>query len=115
MGTVMTPAFLLPRLRPDQRPSPTWYWMRTLYVARGEYAKIFLLALGVGLGLYGAAAFFRMSIMEHLANALVLSGLLWWAYSLWGLYRLYGPPAKTYIRRLIDMAGIAGPVKIAHF
>src|SRR5260370_36694254 len=47
------------------------------------------------------------------ALLLAAIGLLLLAYSLFGLYRMYGHPGVRYIRRLVELGGIKGKVTVA--
>lgn len=95
------------------RPSPWWYFGRAVYVSRRDYRRIFLwfLAAGFPLGIAGVAL--GRSILLELAYALALVGLFMLAYSLFGLYRMYGHPSKRYLARLLKLGGIHGAVTIA--
>ena len=44
-----------PPARPEQQPTPWWYFARAVYVSRRDYLKIFLvfIAIGIPLGLGG--------------------------------------------------------------
>jgi SAM-dependent methyltransferase len=47
------------------------------------------------------------------AVALAEIGLVLLAYSLFGLYRMYGHPGVRYIGRLVDLGGVKGNVTVA--
>jgi SAM-dependent methyltransferase len=47
------------------------------------------------------------------AVALGLGGLMVFLFSLAGIYRMYGPPAARYLRRLLQLGGVSGPVTVA--
>ena len=85
-----------------QRPSAWWYWGRAVYVSRRDYWKItkYFLAVGIPLGAIGVL--FRLPLAFWAAVALAEIGLLLLAYSLFGLYRMYGHPGVRYIRRLVE-------------
>jgi len=101
------------RAQSDQQPSPWWYFKRAVYVSRRDYWRIFLrfIAIGIPLGV-GGLLIGRM-VLFWAAVGLAILGLILLAYSLIGLYRMYGPPAREYMRRLIEMGGVQGSVVVA--
>ena len=96
-----------------KRPTPWWYWGRAVYVSRRDYSRItkYFLAVGIPLGVIGV--FFRLPLAFWMAVALAEIGLLLLAYSLVGLYRMYGHPGVRYVRRLVELGGVAGQVTVA--
>jgi len=96
-----------------KRPTPWWYWGRALYVSRRDYWKItkYFLAVGIPLGAIGVL--FHAPMAFQAAMVLAAIGLLLLAYSLFGLYRMYGHPALRYIRRLVDLGGLRGEITVA--
>ena len=96
-----------------KRPTPWWYWGRAVYVSRRDYWKItkYFLAVGIPLGAIGAL--FHVPMAFQAAIVLAAIGLLLLAYSLFGLYRMYGHPALRYIRRLVDLGGLRGEITVA--
>ena len=96
-----------------KRPTPWWYWGRALYVSRRDYWKItkYFLAVGIPLGAIGVL--FRVPMAFQAAIVLAAIGLLLLAFSLFGLYRMYGHPALRYIRRLVDLGGLRGAITVA--
>src|SRR5690242_15451997 len=86
-----------PKVEPGKRPSAWWYWGRAVYVSRRDYWKItkVFLAVGVPLGVIGVL--FRQSWAFWTSISLAEIGLLLLAYSLFGLYRMYGHPAQRYV------------------
>lgn len=97
----------------DKRPSVWWYWGRAVYVSRRDYWKItkVFLAVGVPLGVIGVV--FHSSMAFWGAVVLAEIGLLLLAYSLFGLYRMYGPPGVRYVRKLVALGGVQGKVTVA--
>jgi SAM-dependent methyltransferase len=97
----------------EQRPSAWWYWGRAVYVSRRDYWRItkYFLAVGIPLGAIGVL--FHMPLAFWAAMALAEIGLVLLAYSLFGLYRMYGHPGVRYIRRLVELARLKGPVTVA--
>jgi SAM-dependent methyltransferase len=95
------------------RPTPWWYWGRAVYVSRRDYWKItkYFLAVGIPLGAIGVL--FRAPMAFQAAMVLAVIGLLLLAYSLFGLYRMYGHSALRYIRRLVDLGGLRGEITVA--
>ena len=96
-----------------KRPTPWWYWGRAVYVSRRDYSRItkYFLAVGIPLGVIGV--FFRLPLAFWMAVALAEIGLLLLAYSLVGLYRMYGHPGVRYVRRLVELGGVEGQVTVA--
>jgi len=96
-----------------KRPTPWWYWGRAVYVSRRDYWKItkYFLAVGIPIGAIGAL--FHVPMAFQAAMVLAAIGLLLLAYSLFGLYRMYGHPALRYIRRLVDLGGLRGAITVA--
>jgi len=96
-----------------KRPTPWWYWGRAVYVSRRDYSRItkYFLAVGIPLGVIGV--FFRLPLAFWMAVALAEIGLLLLAYSLVGLYRMYGHPGVRYVRRLVELGGVEGKVTVA--
>jgi ubiquinone/menaquinone biosynthesis C-methylase UbiE len=97
----------------ERRPSAWWYWGRAVYVSRRDYWKItkYFLAVGIPLGAIGVL--FHISMAFWAAVTLAEIGLLLLAYSLFGLYRMYGHPGVRYVRRLVELGGVKGPVTVA--
>jgi len=96
-----------------KRPTPWWYWGRAVYVSRRDYSRItkYFLAVGIPLGAIGVL--FRLPLAFWMAVALAEIGLLLLAYSLFGLYRMYGHPGVRYVRRLVELGGVEGQVTVA--
>ena len=96
-----------------KRPTPRWYWGRAVYVSRRDYWKItkYFLAVGIPLGAIGVL--FHVPMAFQAAMVLAAIGLLLLAYSLFGLYRMYGHPALRYIRRLVDLGALRGEITVA--
>jgi len=96
-----------------KRPTPWWYWGRAVYVSRRDYWKItkYFLAVGIPLGAIGVL--FHAPMAFQAAMVLAAIGLLLLAYSLFGLYRMYGHSALRYIRRLVDLGGLRGEITVA--
>ena len=97
----------------EKRPSAWWYWGRAVYVSRRDYWKItkVFLSIGVPAGVIGVL--FHIPMLFWVAVALAEIGLLLLAYSLFGLYRMYGHPGVIYVRKLAELAGVKGNVMVA--
>jgi SAM-dependent methyltransferase len=97
----------------EQRPSAWWFWGRAVYVSRRDYWRItkYFLAVGVPLGVIGVL--FRVPMAFKAAMLLAAIGLVLLAYSLFGLYRMYGHPGVRYIRRLVELGEVKGPATVA--
>ncbi len=105
--------YWFPKADARRRPSAWWYWGRAVYVSRRDYwriTKVFL-AVGVPLGVVGVL--FHVPLAFHGALGLAAIGIVLLAYSLFGLYRMYGHPASGYVRQLVEMSGISGPAAVA--
>ena len=97
----------------ERRPSAWWYWGRAVYVSRRDYWKITKVFLAVGIPLGAIGVLFHVPLAFWAAVALAEIGLVLLAYSLVGLYRMYGHPGVRYIRRLLDLGGVKGRVNVA--
>jgi SAM-dependent methyltransferase len=97
----------------EQRPSAWWYWGRAVYVSRRDYWRITKYFLAVGIPIGAVGVLFRLPLAFWAAVALAEIGLVLLAYSLLGLYRMYGHAGVRYIRRLVELGGLAGPVTVA--
>jgi SAM-dependent methyltransferase len=102
-----------PRARPEKQPSPWWYFARAVYVSRRDYRKIFLVFVAIGLPLGLAGLLVPLWPLFWAAVGLAGLGLVLLAYSLVGLYRMYGHPARGYLRKLLGMGGVSGPAVVA--
>jgi SAM-dependent methyltransferase len=98
---------------PTEPPSPWWYFRRAVYVSRRDYWHIFKGFLAFGLPLAAAGLLPGLRPLFHAALFMAGVGLLLLIYSLIGLYRMYGHPARAYLRRLLGLAGLHGPVVVA--
>jgi len=97
----------------DKRPSAWWYWGRAVYVSRRDYWKITKVFLAVGVPLGAVGVLFRIPMAFWGAVALAEIGLLLLAYSLVGLYRMYGHPGVKYVRKLVALGEVQGKVTVA--
>ena len=97
----------------EVRPTAWWYWGRAVYVSRRDYWRItkYFLAVGIPLGAIGVL--FHVPMAFKAAMLLAAIGLVLLAYSLFGLYRMYGHPGVRYIRRLVELGEVKGPVTVA--
>jgi SAM-dependent methyltransferase len=102
-----------PRAKPDVPPSPWWYFGRAVYVSRRDYGKIFLGFIAIGIPLGIAGLIWDLPALFWVAVALATLGLLLLAYSLIGLYRMYCHPAAGYLRKLLHLGDVRGPVVVA--
>ena len=97
----------------DKRPSAWWYWGPAVYVSRRDYWKITKVFLAVGVPLGAVGVLFRIPMAFWGAVALAEIGLLLLAYSLVGLYRMYGHPGVKYVRKLVALGEVQGKVTVA--
>lgn len=97
----------------EKRPSAWWYWGRAVYVSRRDYWKITKIFLAVGIPLGVIGVLFHIPLAFRGAVALAEIGLVLLAYSLFGLYRMYGHPGVNYVRRLVELGGVKGNVTVA--
>jgi len=97
----------------EKRPSAWWYWGRAVYVSRRDYWKITKVFLLVGIPLGAIGVFFHIPIAFRAAVVLAEIGLVLLAYSLFGLYRMYGHPGVKYVRKLVALGGVVGKVNVA--
>src|SRR5258708_21759499 len=89
----------------NKRPSAWWYWGRAVYVSRRDYWRITKKFLAVGIPLAAIGVLFHLPMALRAAWLLAALGLVLLAYSLFGLYRMYGHPGVRYIRRLVELGG----------
>jgi SAM-dependent methyltransferase len=94
-------------------PSPWWYWGRAVYVSRRDYGRIFLVFVAMGVPLGGAGVLLGSATLLRLAVGLAVLGGALLAYSLLGLYRMYGHPSLRTYRRLFRQAGLRDGMRIA--
>jgi ubiquinone/menaquinone biosynthesis C-methylase UbiE len=102
------------RTAPTRRPSDWWYYGRALYVSRRDYFKIYLYifwCLGVPLALAGWLLDSRTCLDVAFAAGGV--AIIYQLYSLLGMFRMYGPPARGYLRKLLKLADVSGPLTVA--
>ena len=97
----------------DKRPSAWWYWGRAVYVSRRDYWKITKVFLAVGIPLGVVGALFRIPLAFRGAVVLAEIGLVLLAYSLFGLYRMYGHPGVRYVRKLAALGDVKGKLTVA--
>lgn len=96
-----------------RRPTAWWYWGRAVYVSRRDYWRITKKFLAVGIPLGAIGVLFHVPLAFQAAVALAALGLVLLAFSLFGLYRMYGHPGGRYIRRLVELGGVQGKVTVA--
>lgn len=80
---------------PLRAPSPWWYWGRAVYVSRRDYGRIFVGFLVLGVPMGGAGVLLGSATLLRLTVGLAALGLALLAYSLVGLYRMYGHARKA--------------------
>src|ERR1041384_4525047 len=96
-----------PAAAASERPSHWWYWGRALYVSRRDYWKIFLAFIAVGVPLGAGGILGGWAIPLDAAFVVAAIGLALLAYSLVGLYRMYGHPSLPYYRQLLALGEVA--------
>jgi SAM-dependent methyltransferase len=96
-----------------KRPTPWWYWGRAVYVSRRDYWRITKVFLAVGLPLGAIGVFFQVPMAFKAAMLLAAVGWVLLAYSLFGLYRMYGHPGVRYVRRLVELGEVRGKATVA--
>lgn len=103
-----------PKAKAERQPSSWWYYGRALYVSRRDYFKIYLALLFVlGVPMVLAGYYLESRFWLNTAFGMGFAALLYQAYSLLGMYRMYGPPAKGYLKQLMKRADVHGPVVVA--
>jgi SAM-dependent methyltransferase len=102
-----------PRATAQHRPSPLWYFGWAAYVNRRGYLR----ALAAGAPVAGALAVAGVALGSRAllaaAAALVAGGAAVFLFSLAGIYRMYGPPAARYVRRLLRTGDVGGRAVVA--
>jgi len=102
-----------PKAKAGQQPTPWWYYGRAIYVSRHDYRKIFFNFLAVGVPLGVAGLLFEEPWFLYPAYGLACVGFALLFYSLFGLYRQYGHPAKKYFAKLLNKADVKGEIQLA--
>ena len=104
MATAARRFHCYPRTESTRRPTPWWYYGRALYVSRRDYFKIYcaLMALYLDLKFWQGAALGAGTV-----------SLFYLGYSIFAMYRMYGHPARSYLRRLLDEGNVSGPAVVA--
>jgi len=97
----------------ERRPSAWWYWGRAVYVSRRDYWRITKKFLAVGIPLGAIGVLFHVPMAFKAAMVLAAIGLVLLAYSLFGLYRMYGHPGGRYIRSLVELGDVNGKITVA--
>ena len=97
----------------DRPPSPLWYFGRAVYVSRRDYAHIFraFVLTGAIAGLVALPFGVNSALWAVFAVAAIGLGLL--AYSLCGLWRMYGTPSRRYLQQLLELAELSGAPVVA--
>ena len=95
------------------RPHPLWYFGWAAYVNRYGYLRALAVGLPVAGGLAAAGLALRVAPLLTAAGLLATGGAAVFAFSLLGIFRMYGPPAARYVRRLLGMGGVAGRAAVA--
>src|SRR5690348_13773620 len=112
-GTHVAVTHWYPASVAGKRPSAWWYWGRAVYVSRRDYWKITKLFLAVGIPLGAIGVLFHIPLAFRGAVVLAEIGLLLLAYSLFGLYRMYGHPGVRCVRKLVALGDVQGKVSVA--
>jgi SAM-dependent methyltransferase len=102
-----------PKAHAGQQPTPWWYYGRAIYVSRHDYRKIFLNFLAVGLPLGVTGLLLNEPWFLYPAYGLACIGVALLLFSLFGLYRQYGHPAKKYFTKLLEKADVKGNIQLA--
>ncbi len=103
-----------PRADPRHEPTPWWYYGRALYVSRRDYFKIYCALMAfLGLPFVALALYFDIGFWQGVALGAGTVSLFYLGYSILGLYRMYGHPGRSYLRRLLREAGVSGPAVVA--
>lgn len=102
-----------PKAKAGQQPTPWWYYGRAIYVSRHDYRKIFFNFLAFGLPLGVTGLLLQEPWFLYPAYILMYVGFALLFYSLFGLYRQYGHPAKKYFTKLLNKADVKGNVQLA--
>jgi len=95
------------------RPHPLWYFGWAAYVNRYGYLRALAIGLPVAAALAAAGVALRVGPLLAAAGALAAGGLAVFAFSLLGIFRMYGPPAARYVRRLLRMGAVDGRAAVA--
>ena len=103
-----------PRTESTRRPTPWWYYGRALYVSRRDYFKIYCaLMICLGLPFVWMALYLNLKFWQGAALGAGTVSLFYLGYSIFAMYRMYGHPARGYLRRLLDEGNVSGPAVVA--
>src|SRR4051794_14497919 len=95
-----------PRTEPTRQLTPWWYYGRALYVSRRDYFVIYCALMAtLGLPMVFLALYFDWQFWKVAALGAGTVSLFYLGYSLLGMYRMYGPPGRRYVRRLLREGG----------
>jgi SAM-dependent methyltransferase len=111
--TQKTTTHWYPASSAERRPSAWWYWGRAVYVSRRDYWRITKKFLAAGIPLGAIGVLFHVPMAFKAALLLAAIGLVLLAFSLFGLYRMYGHPGVRYIRRLVELGEVQGKITVA--
>src|SRR6188508_3033191 len=102
-----------PKAPSRQRPSPWWYFGWAAYVNRGGYLRALRPGIVATVVLLGLGYLTHVSAFRSAGLVLVAAGATVFLYSMAGIYRMYGHPARRYVRRLLDLGDIGNEAVIA--
>ena len=108
-----TETYWFPKTDSRQQPSSWWYVGWVIYANRWAFIKAFSLFAGVGIILFLAGRLFDLRPLIWICYVLLGMGIFLLINSLVGLTLVYGPPARGYIKRLLEMGGVRNPKKVA--
>ena len=102
-----------PKTDPARRPAGWWYTGWVIYANRSAFIKGFVLVGGTILVLLLVGAIAGTPILLWLALILGVCALVVLGNSVLGLMLVYGPPARGYIKALLQLGNVEAPSRVA--
>ena len=102
-----------PKTDPARRPAGWWYTGWVIYANRSAFIKGFVLVGATAVGLLTIGVIAESPVLIGLALVVVAIALLVLANSVLGLMLVYGPPARGYIKALLQLGNVEAPARVA--
>ncbi len=102
-----------PKTSPNRRPPGWWYVGWVIYANRSTVVRAFALFVVGGIVLFAAGHTFDIAALIWASYALAVLGLLLLINAVVGLTLVYGPPAASYVRRLLGLGAVRMPGRVA--
>jgi SAM-dependent methyltransferase len=105
--------YWFPKTNPKLRPSWWWYVGWVIYANRRTFIQAFGLFSGTTILFFLAWYFSQLTPLIWACYIIVGVGVLLLINSLIGLTLVYGPPATSYMRRLLKLGDVRNPKRVA--